>query len=138
MKTIQSRTDLQATILLLEKRQEMEGTVLREHFRATYQSMRPVNLLKSAFKDVTESAELKEDLVSAGAGLLAGHLSKRVYDVVQGNDNGSITGTAIQFGVTNLVARNPEVVLAAGRGVFKMFYTAWKGREHNTEEQTVG
>jgi len=134
LKNISSGKDLHEAILLLEGRQEDEGKVLRDHFMRTYESMRPVNLIKSAFNEVTESQELKDHLLSSGVGLVAGHVSKRVYDGVQGNANGSITGTAIQFGVTNIVARHPEVLIAAGRGIFRLAYAAWKQRGQGAEE----
>ena len=130
---ITSGSQLRDAIERLEGRQEEEGRVLHKHFMRTYESMRPVNLIRSAFQEVTESEELKEHLLSSGVGLVAGHLGKVVYDGVNGNESGSLTGTAIQFGVTNLVARNPEVVSAAGRGLFKLAYGAWKSRERTEE-----
>jgi len=131
---IKCGSDLRATIEMLEKRQETEGRILHEHFLRTYDSMRPVNLIKSAFNEMTESEELKDHLVSSGVGLVAGHISKRAYDAASGNQNGSLTGTAIQFGVTNLVARHPEMLMAAGRGLFKWAYAAWKDREQPEQE----
>jgi hypothetical protein len=130
---ISSGSQLREAIERLESRQQEEGRVLHEHFLRTYESMRPVNLIRSALHEVTESEELKEHLVSSGVGLVAGHVSKKVYDGVNGNTSGSLTGTAIQFGVTNLVARNPEVVMAAGRGLFTWAYAAWKNREREEE-----
>jgi hypothetical protein len=130
---ISSAEQLRAAIEMLERDRLAEGKLLHQHFVRTYDSIRPVNLVRSAFAEVSESPELKGHMVSLAVGLVAGHLSKRVYEAIDGDENGSIMGTVIQAGVTNAVARNPEVVMAAGRGLFKWAYAAWKGQVRSTE-----
>ncbi|MCF8256399.1 MAG: hypothetical protein K9J06_02535 [Flavobacteriales bacterium] len=132
---IRSIEQLREAVVALEARQETEGAVLREHFMLTYESIRPVNLIKSAFNEVTGSEELKEHLVSSSVGLVAGHLTRKAYNAVNGNEGGSIAGTAIQFGVTNLVAQHPDMVMAAGRGLFRMIYRAWNERERTPDHR---
>lgn len=130
LKSTSSGKDLRAAIETLERAQSADGRTLRQHFMRTYESMRPLNLIKGAFTEITESQELKGHVFSSGMGLVAGHLSKRVYEIANSNGNSSIIGTVIQVGVTNAVARNPEVVQAAGRKMFRLAYAAWKGTDN--------
>ncbi len=132
-KAIHSMDSLQSALRTLEQRQSSEGQALRDHFRITYETMRPVNLIKSALAEVTQSQDLKDHLVSTGVGLVAGHASKAVYESVSDSPMKGLVGTAIQFGITNAVARHPEVVLAASRGVLRMLRNAWRSRNETSE-----
>jgi hypothetical protein len=120
--------------LLLESRQELEGKQLREQFMRSYQSIRPANLVRSAIHEVTESQDLKDHLVSTGVGLVAGHVSKQAFESVSDSPVKQLIGTAIQFGVTNVVARHPEVVLAVGKGLFHLIRNAVKSSKTKKEQ----
>lgn len=132
-KAIHSMDSLHNALRTLEQRQSSEGQALREHFRLTYETMRPANLIKSALTEVTQSQDLKDHLVSTGVGLVAGHASKAVFESVSDSPMKGLVGTAIQFGITNAVARHPEVVLAASRGVLRMLRSAWRSRNEVSE-----
>lgn len=130
---IHSMESLQSTLRTLEQRQSSEGQALRDHFRLTYETMRPANLIKSALTEVTQSQDLKDHLVSTGVGLVAGHASKAVFESVSDSPIKGLVGTAIQFGITNAVARHPDVVIAASRGVLRMLRSAWRSRNEVSE-----
>jgi hypothetical protein len=135
-KAIHSMDSLHNALRTLEQRQSSEGEALREHFRLTYETMRPANLIKSALTEVTQSQDLKDHLVSTGVGLVAGHASKAVFESVSDSPMKGLVGTAIQFGITNAVARHPEVVLAASRGVLRMLRSAWRSRNEASEKSS--
>jgi hypothetical protein len=135
-KAIHSMDSLHSALRTLEQRQSSEGQALREHFRLTYETMRPANLIKSALTEVTQSQDLKDHLVSTGVGLVAGHASKAVFESVSDSPMKGLVGTAIQFGITNAVARHPEVVLAASRGVLRMLRSAWRSRNEAPESSS--
>lgn len=132
--SITTVAQLREAVLLLKAQQTSEGELLREHFMMTYETMRPVNLIKSAFNEVTESQELKEHVLSSVVGLAVGHASKKVFESVSDSPAKELFGTAIQFGVTNAVARHPEVVIAAAKGLFHLIRSAWSSSE--SEEET--
>jgi hypothetical protein len=132
--SIKTMEQLAEAVLLLESRQELEGKQLREQFMRSYQSIRPANLVRSAIHEVTESQDLKDHLVSTGVGLVAGHVSKQAFESVSDSPVKQLIGTAIQFGVTNVVARHPEVVLAVGKGLFHLIRNAVKSSETKKEQ----
>jgi|GEM_PF-2479123 len=133
--TIRTMEQLAVAVLLLEDRQEIEGKLLREQFMRSYQSIQPANLVLSAISGVTESQDLKYHLVSTGVGLVAGHVSKQVFESVSDSPVKQLIGTAIQFGVTNVVASHPEVVLAVGKGLFRLILNVAKHSRTNPEPQ---
>jgi hypothetical protein len=101
---------LQESIRQLEIRQVQEGEELKTQFKATYESLKLVNLIKSSLKEVTESAEIKSTLFESVISVLSGYVTKKLMISSKSNPFMKIVGLALQFGVTNLVAKNAEVI----------------------------
>lgn len=133
MQTIITQTDLRAAILMLESRQAEEGKLLKEQFLVAVESIKPINLIKSAFSEAAESTDLQDNLVNSTIGISAGYLSKVLFQGVTGNPIKKIIGTAIMFGIKNLVAKNPEVVKSGGRAIFNLIRNTL--REKNNKDQ---
>ena len=53
---------LKESIRLLEIQQAEEGKILKEQFKATYESLKLVNLDKSSLSELTNSVEIKNNL----------------------------------------------------------------------------
>ena len=121
MKKITLETSLRDAILKLEIQQAEDGKILREHFYQTIDSMKPINLIKNTFKDAVASRELKGDILTTSVGLTAGLISKIVFAGVMKSQLRKLIGTALMFGITNLVARNPEMVRLVGKSFFSLF-----------------
>jgi len=118
MHNINSDTELRAAILQLEKEQDEEMRILKEQFHLAYESVKPINLIKSTFKQVTASRELTDNIVSTVVGLSAGYLSKMIFEKVSDSPFKRLLGVALQFGITTVVAKNPEVVRMVGNGIW--------------------
>lgn len=115
-----SESSLDAAILALEKQQKAEALLLKTEFYQAVDSLRPINLIKSTFQQVTHSGELKGDFVNTAVALGAGFVSKKAYVGFSHSPLRKMIGTAIMFGVTNLVAKNPIAVKMATLGVLKL------------------
>lgn len=107
---IRSGTDLRAAILQLEAQQAEEAKLLRESFHLAYESIKPINLIKSTFREVAESKDLADHLVSTGVGLATGYLTKVIFESESDSPFKKLLGAALQFGITNLIANNPDAV----------------------------
>ncbi len=118
MQTIVTQADLRAAIVQLEARQYTEGILLKEQALLTYESIKPINLIKNIFRESAESDELRGDLLNSSIGLSAGYVSKFLFQGFSGGPVKKILGTAIMFGIKNLVAHNPETVKKMGRIFF--------------------
>ena len=84
MKTIITQDDLRAAIVELEIRQDAEAILLKEQAMLTYESIKPINLIKNLFRESAESDELKGDLLNSTIGISAGFLSKIMFQGVSG------------------------------------------------------
>ncbi len=131
MQTIVTQTDLRVAIELLEMRQDAEGILLKEQALLTYESIKPINLIKNIFHESAESDELRGDLLNSSIGISAGYASKFLFQGFSGGPVKKILGTAIMFGIKNLVAHNPETVKKIG----KTFFTIIKKLVRNKDKK---
>ena len=77
MQKITSISELKESIRLLEIKQANEGVLLKEQFKETYESLKLVNLIKNALKELTSMPDLKGELLKTTASLAAGYLAKK-------------------------------------------------------------
>lgn len=120
MNSINSDTELRAVILHLEALQDEEVKMLKEQFHLAYESVKPINLIKSTFSQAAESPEVTNNFISIVTGLAAGYLSKKLFQGVSHSPLRNLLGTALQFGITTVIARNPEAVKAVGIGIWNL------------------
>ena len=104
------KESLKESIRQLEIKQAEEGEQLKAQFKATYESLKLVNLIKSSLKEVTESAEIKTTLFESIISVLSGYVTKKLMVSSKSNPFMKIIGLILQFGVTNLVAKNAETI----------------------------
>ena len=117
MEKITSEAGLKAAILQLELKQAHERKVLRAQYLLAYESMKPINLVKSTFKEVTASPELKDEILNTSIGLATGYLSKMLFQGASHSPVRKLFGTVLMFGITNAVTNHPEVVKSVGKGL---------------------
>jgi hypothetical protein len=120
MNNINSASDLKEAILQLEGKRAEEGKLLREQFRLTYQSITPLSLIRSTIADLSESQDLKDNIVNTALGLGAGYLSKRLYQGRKSSPLKRLFGSILMFGVTNLVTKNPDIFKDLGDKALSM------------------
>lgn len=108
MEKITNITELNAAILLLEAKKTLEGCMLKEQFKTTYESLRPINLIKSTFSELASAPDFKNDLLNTSLSLAVGYLSKKVAIGTTNNPIKQILGTILQMGVTSIVSKNSD------------------------------
>ncbi len=110
MKKISALEKLREAIFQLEQEKAEAGKLLKEEFHEATESLKPINLIKNGFKEVTQSKQIKNQLINASAGLIAGFIFKKLFQGMSRGPFKKLLGTAIMFGVTSLVATHPETV----------------------------
>jgi len=55
---------LNESIRLLQQKQALELIQLKEQFHATYESLKPLNLIKSTLHEVADSSEIKNNILN--------------------------------------------------------------------------
>jgi hypothetical protein len=135
MQTIVTESDLRNAILFLESKQAMEGEMLKQQFLAAYESVKPINLIKNTFLEAAKSPDMQDNLVNSTIGLSVGYLTKVLFQGFSGGPVKKILGTAIMFGVKNLVAHNPEAIKSGGRVFFNLLRKLTRKRNNNVEPE---
>jgi hypothetical protein len=77
-------------------------------------------LVRNTFKEVAASEELTDNIVNTSVGLAAGYVSKTLFEKTSHSPFRKLLGTALLFGVTNLVAKNPDVIKSAGIDLYNI------------------
>jgi len=119
---IKNSTDLKAAILALESKERRQKQELVVNFKDFKESLTPINLLKSTFNKVKESPGITGSIVKASVGLGVGMLSKKL---LLGKSPGffrKIIGSAIQMGVTGLVAKKSDDIKTGGNQLLKTLF----------------
>lgn len=121
MQNITNAAQLKMAIESLKVEQEMSEELLKAQFRLTYENLKPVNIIKNTLKNLTSEPALMDNLVGTSIGLASGYLSKKIVVGNSGNIFRKIFGSLLEYGVTNLVASNPETIKSISQFVFNMF-----------------
>jgi hypothetical protein len=79
MSEINSEISLRKAILELEGKRAVEGEMLREQFFETFESIKPVNMLKSGLREAMGTKNLKKAILTKAVGLGAGLLFKILF-----------------------------------------------------------
>lgn len=119
MQKITSVAELKNAIKLSEDEQTLKGKLLKEQFYLTYESFKPVNLLTNTLDNISKSPYLIDNVLGTAAGLVTGYLSKKIFFGASGNKLKRLFGTILQFGITNIVARNTDTIKSFGRFFFQ-------------------
>jgi len=140
MSKINSAITLRNAIVQLEQKRADEEKMLREQFHLACENMKPVNLIKRAFKDAitpdeeaVSSPGFKKNILNTSVGLAAGYLSKLLFVNVSHSPLRKVLGIALQFGITKVVAKNPEGVKSAGKRFIDMIRRKMDQRNHKHE-----
>ena len=108
LQKIANTSDLDVAIKRLERKKLLQEEDLKDHMHNIIESLKPTNILKHTIHEVQESTELKHNLFKVALGLGAGYFSKKL---IIGKSAGLVKkalGTALQYGITNFVAKKNE------------------------------
>lgn len=122
MQNITSKAGLEDAIQILEAEQAIKGQLLKDQFYLTYESLKPVNLLMHTLKEISSSPYLIDNISGTAMGLAGGFLSKKIFVGTSGNLIRKLIGSILQFGVTNIVAQNSEIIKSVGHAILQHFF----------------
>lgn len=107
-KQIHTTSDLKDAIAELERQKIDDESSIKYEFKEMYETYKPANILKNTLTEVSASPKFRHNLLNVALGLGAGYLSQKL---VIGRSAGllkRVLGTALQFGVTSLVAKRGD------------------------------
>ncbi|RPH31639.1 MAG: hypothetical protein EHM93_12845 [Bacteroidales bacterium] len=122
MQSINNTSELRNAIELLQAEQVFQAELLKEQFYITYESFKPINLLKSSLKDIATSPNLINNVLGAAIGLGTGYLSKKIVVGGSGNLFRKLLGFIIQLGVTSAVNNHPNEIKTFGQYILQLLF----------------
>jgi hypothetical protein len=131
MHNITSSEELKNAILLLEAEQASNRELLKEQLNVTYESLKPINIIRKTLRDITSSQDLTNNILGTASGLASGYLSKKIFIGTSGNLFRKLIGSILQFGVTTVVSQHPDVIRSLGKSILQYIFSK---RETNTKE----
>lgn len=108
MDTITNSKELNVAIVLLEHKQAQEEILLKEQFEITYESLKPIHLIRNTFKELVTTPDFKENLLNTSISLAAGYFSKKLAVGSTKNPFKQILGNFLQIGITSVVSKNAD------------------------------
>jgi hypothetical protein len=122
MKKSRELQALTESINRLQIQRSHELILLRNQFHLTYESVKPINLIKHTFKEVSSSAEIKDGMLNSVIGLTTGYFTKAILLGSSANPLKKIVGTLLQFTVATLVAQNSDSIKSIGKIVLDKLF----------------
>jgi len=107
------------SILLLEIKREEELRALKKQFHITYESLRPINIIKNTFREITESPDLKGGIGNAAIGIGFGFLAKNILFRSSRNPIKRLISIAAQALITNVAAKHSDRIKESGKAIFQ-------------------
>lgn len=131
MQNITSAIELRKQIQLLEIEQAFSEKLLKEQLYITYESFKPINLIKNALSEVATSPSLIDNIIGGVVGLATGYLTKKIVIGASGGIFKKVLGSLMQFGVTSAVSQHPDAIKSVGKYIFQHIF---RKKETNTEK----
>ena len=111
MKSTKEIEELSNKITFLKQQQQTDLMLLKEEFHKTYESLKPINIIKSTFNEVVASPNIKTTLLKNVIGLATGYLSKRILVGSSHNFIKKSLGTVLEFVVAKVVANSVDTIV---------------------------
>ena len=126
---ITSAKELKQQIADLEARKIIQQEGLKEAFGEKLESLRPVNLVKTAFMNLSTSSDLKDGIIDHTLGLAAGLLSNKLLVGSTNNPIKKMIGSAVQLGVAKYVSEHTDVIKGSVISIFNKFFQKKEAKE---------
>ena len=119
MENITTTEELKNAIELMEFEKLYKGQIVKEQLLIVHEALKPFNLIKSTISEATSSPYLIDNILGAAVGLASGYVSRKIVIGRSANVLRKLIGSALQFGVTNVVARHADTIKTFGQTIFQ-------------------
>jgi hypothetical protein len=122
MRSITTSADLKMAIQQLEVQQANELILLKEEFNKTKEDLKPVNIIKSAFKEAVAVPDLKTDIINAAIGLTTGIFAKKIIIGKTLNPLSKLLGVVLEVFVASKVTKNAGEIKSIGNIIMQKIF----------------
>ena len=104
MQTQRPTEKLEHLMGALAFQQKQEWVALKSQFEKTYDSFKPVNILKNSLLEIKESPEIKKNIASTLLGISGGFIMNKLVSITSKNPVMKVVGTVLQYVVSNYIS----------------------------------
>jgi len=122
MNKISSVAGLKNAIRLLEDEQASKGQLLKEQLALVYESLKPINILKSTLIKVLSTQNLLDNFSGSALGVASGLLLKKLFIGKSANTFRRLIGSFLQMSISNLIAQNSDLIKSVGEGIINYLF----------------
>lgn len=134
---MKSSKDLLAeNIDLLTIRQTAELNLIKEQFHITYESLKPINYVKNALREIVNSPDIKKNLLQSALGMASRYLTKKIVTDDSSNPFKKVLGFVLQFVVARVVSNKSDTIIQDGVGQYQKLFTL--GQKSDIEDALKG
>lgn len=135
---MKNETDtLNDMIIVIENKRAMELTVLKEQFHITYESLKPINIIKSTFHEAMSSPDMGNGIVNNVIGIGTGFISKKLLVGSSHNPLKTIFGTILQLVISNVVSKHADSIKNVGENLMHMVLNFRRNKKKRVETTTT-
>jgi hypothetical protein len=121
MEKITSTTELHALIFSLKQKQTDEELLLKEELCTLAQGLKPGNIIKSTFLDLSKSTDMKDSLINSSLSMAAGYVSKRLLVGQHASPFTKGLGMLVQIGISTIISKNSEKIKSGLAHIVTLF-----------------
>ncbi len=137
MEKITTSEALKNAIRDLEYQRANDMRLLKEEFHTTIESLKPVNMIKRSFKDLTSAPDFKENLSGTAIGLTAGYLSRLLFIGSSHNPIKKLLGSVFQVAVSSAVAKKSDTIKSLAGKIVTFFRKKKEAKVEDLNEYPV-
>jgi hypothetical protein len=123
MQKVTSTAELKEAILQLEQQQKEQWVDLKDHIGLAFDALKPINLLRTTYREFLSTPHVAEDLIGSTIGLTTGFITKKLIVKKSRNILRNFAGGLAQMLISNFVSRNAGTIKTIGSGlIHRVFY----------------
>lgn len=108
MKSKNATKTLDERILMLKGRKHYEFGVLKDQLHETFESLKPINLIKNTFREISAIPDLKHNLINHLIGMATGYFSRKIIMGSTHNPIKKVVGALLQLVVTTFIGKKMQ------------------------------
>ena len=137
MKNINSAAEIKLAIQEKQFELDIQGQIIKEQFNFIYESLKPASIINNTLNEIVTSPFLLNNIISSGMGLLTGFISKKIAVGNSDNPYRNLLGTILLFGVTNLVAQNPDAIKSMFKYLINTIFHTKDVKDETFKQQQI-
>jgi hypothetical protein len=108
MNEITNYEELRKKIAMLEEKQSLAYTSLKNDLIAELKSLSPTYMVKNTLQALSPKLNLNGGILSTAMGMLMGFISKKIYERISSSPLKRMIGILLLIVTTHLINKNPQ------------------------------